>query len=81
MRELANESARAAIKTFEKRSAFQQALVNAAFLLMVLPCFAILWLGKGHVNPALTYLAVGLGCLVSIVAGTQSVRLFLRSRS
>jgi hypothetical protein len=37
MRELANESAQAAIKTFEKRSSFEQSLVNAAYLLIVLP--------------------------------------------
>ncbi|MCY2992963.1 MAG: hypothetical protein NTY19_34540 [Planctomycetota bacterium] len=81
MRELANESAQAAIKTFEQRSAFERALVNAAYLLLVFACFAVLWFGKGHVNHSLTYPVVGLGCLVAIVAGTQSVRLFLRSRS
>lgn len=79
MRELANETAQADIKTFEKRFSWERALVNAAYLLIVLPCFAILWRGRGHSDPTLTCLAAGVGCLVSVTAGTQAVRLFLRS--
>ena len=81
MRELANESAQAALKTFEKRSSFERALVNAAYLLIVFACFGVLWLGKGHMNHSLACLVVGLSGLLAIVAGTQSVRLFLRSQS
>ncbi len=81
MRELANESAQAAIETFEKRSSFEGALVNATYLLIALSCFAILWLGKEHMNHPVSGLAVGLGCLVAIVAGTRAMSLFLHSRS
>ena len=81
MRQLANESAQAAIKIYEKRSSLKQALVNAAYLLIMLPCFAVLWRGTSAVNDSLTGVALSLGCLVSIAAGTRSVHLFLRSQA